>query len=164
MTMKRNIGFDGKTSRQIADEINQLFLKDLYECFYEVFYELAGECMELAVSKEVYAKYRPMEYVRRKNKGGLTDPKNFDIQIYQQTNGNIVGYVRNTARGVGRAFELDEVIVSGMGYDWEDSKIYKMQPFPRDFYSATIDRIESSRWKYHVRRLMNKRGWHTVGK
>lgn len=170
--MSRQISLDGKSIKQISDEINQLFLKDLYECFEEVFYELASECMELAIHKEVYAKYRPMQYKRRKSNEslsdphnlGLSNPKNFDIRIYQQTNGNIVGYVRNTTKGVGKAFELDEIIVNGFGYDWENSKIYHMQPFPRDFYSGTIDRIEASRWKYHVRRLMNKKGWHTVGK
>ena len=163
--MNRTISLDGKTTKQMADEINKLFLADLYECFEIVFEDLAKESMGLAISKEVYAKYRPMLYKRRRNQnGGLADPSNFDVQIFQQDNGNIVGIVKNTARGVGKAFEMDEVIVSGMGYDWEDSKIYHMQPFPRDFYSATIERIEASRWKYRVRRLMNQRGWHTVGK
>lgn len=169
------INTTGMSTKQMADKINELFLKDLYECFEEVFYELAMESMEMAVHKDVYAKYTPSGkgtaytngvggYRRRKGKGGLSDPSNFDIQIYQQPNGNIVGYVRNITRGVGKAFELDEVIVNGMGYDWTESRIYNMQPFPRDFYQGTIDRIEASNWVYHVRRLMNQRGWHTVGK
>ena len=169
------INTTGMSPAQMASKINELFLKDLYECFEEVFYELAMESMEMAVHKDVYAKYTPSGkgtaythgvggYQRRKGKGGLSDPSNFDIQIYQQPNGNIVGYVRNITRGVGKAFELDEVIVSGMGYDWTDSRIYRMQPFPRDFYQGTIDRIEASNWVYHVRRLMNQRGWRTVGK
>lgn len=169
------INTTGMSPEQMASKINELFLKDLYECFEEVFYELAMESMEMAVHKDVYAKYTPSGkgnaytngvggYRRRKGKGGLSDPSNFDIQIYQQPNGNIVGYVRNITRGVGKAFELDEVIVSGMGYDWTDSRIYRMQPFPRDFYQGTIDRIEASNWVYHVRRLMNQRGWRTVGK
>ena len=169
------INTTGMSPKRMADKINELFLKDLYECFEEVFYELAMESMEMAVHKDVYAKYTPSGkgtaytngvggYRRRKGKGGLSDPSNFDIQIYQQPNGNIVGYVRNITRGVGKAFELDEVIVNGMGYDWTESRIYNMQPFPRDFYQGTIDRIEASIWVYHVRRLMNQRGWHTVGK
>ena len=44
------------SSRQISEALNEAFLKDLRECFEEVFYELAGECMELAIHKDVYAK------------------------------------------------------------------------------------------------------------
>ena len=66
-------------------QLKERFINDLLECFEEVFYELAGESMEMAVHKEVYAKYRPSRsprgYKRRKNHGGLSDPRNFNIQI-----------------------------------------------------------------------------------
>jgi hypothetical protein len=173
------IDISNMSIEQITDEIHQRFLADLYECFKEVFYDLAVKSMHEAVHKDVYAKYRPGGspnryasdvlgvrggYQRRKDSGGLSDPRNFDIRIFQEENGNIIGYVKNETKGVGKAFELDEVIVSGMGYDWTESRIYRMQPFPRDFYQGTIDRIEATNWVYHVRRLMNQRGWHTIGK
>ena len=151
------------SSRQISEALNEAFLKDLRECFEEVFYELAGECMELAIHKDVYAKYKPSYYQRRKNHGGLSDPRNFNIDIFRDGD-DIVGYVKNTATGVGRAWRLDEAIVEGNQYDWCGSRIYNMQALPRDFYKGTIERIEKSRWQYHVRRLMNQRGWVTRGK
>ena len=148
-------------------QLKERFINDLLECFEEVFYELAGESMEMAIAKDVYAKYRPSRsprgYVRRKNHGGLSDPRNFNIQIYREGD-KVIGYVRNMTHGVGKAYMLDEVIVEGDMYDWTTSAIYKMQPFPRDFYKGTIERIETSRWQYHVRRLMNQRGWKTRGK
>lgn len=157
------IDITNMSSKQLADAISKAFLQDLRECFEEVFYELAGESMEMAIHKEVYAKYRPGAYQRRKRNGGLSDPRNFNIEIYRDGD-DIVGYVKNTATGVGKALYLDEAIVEGNQYDWSDSAIAQMQPFPRDFYKGTIDRIEKARWQYHVRRLMNQRGWSTRGK
>ena len=151
------------SSKQVTETLREVFLKDLRECFEEVFYELAGECMELAIHKEVYAKYTPSYYQRRKNRGGLSDPKNFNIETHRDGD-DIVGYVKNTATVVFRVCLLDEAIVEGNQYDWCGSRIYNMQPFPRDFYKGTIERIEKSRWQYHVRRLMNQRGWSTRGK
>ena len=52
------------------EQLKEKFIEDLLECFEEVFYELAGESMELAIAKDVYAKYRPSRsprgYKRRK--------------------------------------------------------------------------------------------------
>ena len=124
--------------------------------------ELATHCMDMAITHEVYAKYRGT-YKRRRENGGLRDHSNYNIEVYRDGD-SIIGYVKNVATGVGRAYRLDEAIVYGDQYDWELSRIYKMQPFPRDFYQGTIDRIEASNWVYHVRRKMNMRGWHTVGK
>ena len=151
----------------IFEQVKEKFINDLLECFEEVFYELAGESMELAIAKDVYAKYRPSQsprgYDRRKFNGGLIAHENYNIQIYREGD-KVIGYVRNMAHGVGKAYMLDEAIVEGDQYDWVTSAIYRMQPFPRDFYQGTIERIEKSRWQYHVRRLMNQRGWKTRGK
>ena len=150
----------------LYEQIKEKFISDLLECFEEVFYELAGESMQMAVHKDVFAKYRPSQsprgYKRRKH-DGLDDPQNFNIQIYREGD-KVIGYVKNMAHGVGKAYMLDEAIVEGDQYDWVTSAIYRMQPFPRDFYQGTIERIEASRWQYHVRRLMNQRGWKTRGK
>lgn len=148
------------------EQIKEKFINDLLECFEEVFYELAGESMQMAIHKEVFAKYRPSQsprgYKRRKH-DGLDDPNNFQINIYREGD-KVIGYVRNIATGAGKAYMLDEIIESGIGYDWVSSAIYRLQPYPRPFYDNTIERIEASRWQYHVRRLMNQRGWRTRGK
>ena len=78
--------------------------------------------------------------------------------------GNIIGYVKNVATGEGNAWELDQVIVEGVGYDWVTSNIYYLQPFPRDFYKGTIERIEAENWQWKVRKKMKERGWKPVGK
>lgn len=167
--MDRIVDLSNLSVAQAAKVIEEMFMADLLECFKEIFYDIAVQSMQIAVHKDVYAKYRSTgspyrRYKRRKEEGGLSDPRNFDIQIYREKNGNIIGYVKNITRGVGKAYELDAAIVYGDQYDWLASKIYRLQPFPRDFYQGTIDRIEDSNWVYKVRRLMNQRGWKTTGK
>lgn len=160
--MPYTIDITGLTPEQVTEALREAFLKDLKECFEAVFIELATHCMDMAITHEVYAKYRGT-YKRRRENGGLRDHSSYNIEVYRDGD-SIIGYVKNVATGVGRAYRLDEAIVYGDQYDWELSRIYKMQPFPRDFYQGTIDRIEASNWVYHVRRKMNMRGWHTIGK
>ena len=66
----------------LMEQIKEKFISDLLECFEEVFYELAGESMELAIAKDVYAKYRPSQsprgYDRRKFNGGLIAHENYN--------------------------------------------------------------------------------------
>ena len=152
---------------ELMEAIKEKFMQDLLECFEEVFVDLARESMKSAIKSEVYAKYRPQgyrQYHRRKEQGGLIDDRNIIVEVYRTKDGNIIGHVKNITTGAGKAYELVDVIESGIGYDWETSKIFKMQPYPRPFHENTIERIEKSRWQYHVRRLMNQRGWKTRGK
>ena len=48
----------------LMEQIKEKFISDLLECFEEVFYELAGESMQMAVHKDVFAKYRPSQSKR----------------------------------------------------------------------------------------------------
>lgn len=163
--MPYTIDITNMSPSEVAEVINEMFMKDLLECFKEIFIDLAKESMRLSIVHNVYAKYRPSSYKRRREDGGLIADKNMNVEVYRdKTTGNIIGYVKNLATGVNRAYELDGVIESGIGYDWDESRIFKMMPYPRPFYQGTIDRIEASNWVYHVRRKMNMRGWHTVGK
>lgn len=148
-----------------ASEVHEMFMQDLLECFEEVFVDLARESMKQSIKHNVYSKYRPGAYVRRRENGGLIADENIFVEVYRdKTTGNIIGYVKNITEGVGNAYELDEVIESGIGYDWEDSKIFNLQPFPRPFYDDTIVRIEKANWLWKVRKKMQERGWRAVGK
>ena len=151
----------------LLEQIKEKFINDLLECFEEVFEEVAKESMRVAVNKEVYAKYTPSQsprgYRRRRDDGGLSDTRNYLIDIYREGD-TVIGYVRNMTTGKYKAYMLDEIIESGEGYDWTTSAIYKLQPFPRHMYDGTIERIEKSRWQYHVKKLMNQRGWKSKGR
>lgn len=90
---------------------------------------LAGEIAEMAkneiaymVETAVYPAYSPTEYKRRGTGGGLADKS-----LYEVTNGDMTLTVSDNRREVG-------VVESGIGYQWENSQIYKMQPFPRPYF------------------------------
>lgn len=163
--MSRSIDISNLSSREVAKIVEEAFMQDLHDCFKEVFEELARESMKMAIKKDVYARYRATGYKRRKEDGGLLDDDNINVMVYRDSHtGNIIGYAKNTATGEGNAWELDRVIVEGVGYDWETSNIYFLQPFPRDFYKGTIERIETANWQWKVRRKLQARGWRAVGK
>lgn len=98
--------------------------------------DVMKDTMQEAVRYSVYARYEPTEYIRREDDGGLSDKKNMihDIEI---SNNKIIITLYNDTKGVESMDYIDDVIVTGTGYTWEDSVIYQAQPFPRDFYEET---------------------------
>lgn len=108
-----------------------------------------------SIEENVYEKYDPTEYERRRERGGLTDPANIRIRG---------GHVIVSADGVQSVFEMEvedvakdedglpvaEIIESGEGYHWENSRIYQWErdgrPLRRPFYEPAekIMALESS--------------------
>ena len=91
---------------------------------------LAGEIAEMAkneiaymVESAVYPRYTPTEYVRRGTAGGIADR-----DMYEVTPGDLTLTVSDNRREVG-------VVESGVGYTWEGSLIYRLQPFPRPYFA-----------------------------
>lgn len=102
--------------------------------------------MAEAVQTSVYDAFSPMYYKRRMQNGGLIDKDNMEVTEIQ--NGISVRDVAPLDNGR-RDFSLDEIIVNGWGN----------QPFERDFYAETEDRLSEN--NEHIEALkqgLKKRG------
>ena len=93
--------------------VNQ-FLKDLYSVLSSKECENHfAKLMQQSVQEEVYDRYDPASYERRGEDGGLKDPNNYNYSVSISTDGIRV-FMKNMTRGVGRAFYIDEGIVTGV--------------------------------------------------
>lgn len=132
---------------------------------------VAKENMSEAIKENTYKEYvskaKVEPYERRGDEGGLSDVRNMDskmisdntLSIKNMTTGN---EVYRDSQGWDRGL-IDAIIVYGQGYHWSHSAIYQDQPFPRDFYEDTIERLESN--QEHVKAFregMRKLGYKFV--
>ena len=100
----------------------------------------ARDCIIASVFPNVYDKYTPhgkvMHYERRYDDGGLADPENIERVGGGPTPTGYEIEIRNMTEGIDGGGPIDQIIETGMGYEWEGSDIYKKQPYPRPFYDA----------------------------
>lgn len=87
--------------------------------------------MTEAVHTSVYDAYSPEYYKRRMNNGGLSDTHNMEVTEIQ--NGISVHNAAPLDNGR-NDYNLDEIIVYGLGN----------QPFERDFYAETVERLQEN--------------------
>lgn len=87
--------------------------------------------MTEAVHTSVYDAYSPQYYKRRMNNGGLSDTQNMEVTEIQ--NGISVHNAAPLDNGR-NDYNLDEIIVYGLGN----------QPFERDFYAETAERLQEN--------------------
>lgn len=101
------------------------------------------EEMVKGIELEVYSRYNPSQYIRRESNGGLIDKSNMVANI-RVDGSKIYIDMDNITKGAGSHSykRIDDIIVSGTGYTWKRSKIYKAQPYPRDFYEKTQSIID----------------------
>ena len=125
---------------KIVAEIKQTVIDDCLKLMYEKMQEM--------VYKTVYNEYSPTQYIRRyDSNGGLGDIGTYDFEIDNVNSNGFVLRMYSNATGNenynGNLVDepIDECIVEGDKYSWEDSGIYKAQPYPRDFYKATLDSL-----------------------
>lgn len=151
------------------------FQKQIMNQFYDDLYKVlnSNECkkyffelMTQSIEEEVYDQYTPTQYERRREDGGLIDERNYNYSVKFNKDG-ITVYMKNITRGVGRAFMIDEGIVTGKGfYDWTESAIYKRQQaggFPRDFYTYMEVLVEDDdKFKNIIKKQMGKKGWNLI--
>lgn len=90
--------------------------------------DIAKETMQEHVMNDVYDKYTPSQYVRT---GDLY--KDILTKIVDENTLSIENLT--TDEETGRL--VAPVVESGVGYQWKDSKIYKMQPYERPFVENT---------------------------
>ena len=121
--------------------------KDMQKVLKNEVAETVKENMKAAIDENVYNAYTPEYYHRRMENGGLADKDNMEATI----SGNVL-MVRDVAPlDNGRTdYELDRIIVEGLG----------KQPFPRDFYGGTAERLEDN--GEHIKAMkdgLRKRGY-----
>lgn len=131
--------------------LNQLFARleqDIQDTLNEEVTDCVKDEMEFEIQMNVYNAYSPLYYKRRGYNGGLIAKENMESKVEGNTLTvkDIAPLNGNSKSG----WELDEIVVNGYGN----------QPFPRDFYFDTKERLEEH--GYHTEALkdgMRKRGY-----
>jgi len=123
---------------QICETIKQAIEEDVINYIYKVMQEM--------IYASVYYQYEPTQYGRRyEEPGGLADINQFDYRIDMSQMGFTINVFDNAkAVGDNMGEYLDEIIIRGDMYTWTESNIYQKQPFPRDFYQATLEQLLDS--------------------
>lgn len=124
------------TLRQEADEILNRANQAIQGAMNAQIAEGAKGILSAAVKEIVYPNYEPTEYVRRRDSGGLSDR-----DMYEVTEDGGGGDVHEIIVADNR-HEVG-VVESGTGYTWIHSQIYRMQPYPRPYFSYADARVEA---------------------
>ena len=82
---------------------------------------------------------------RRYDNGGLMDPDNYPVtnpdkmtmEVSNETKGN--PYWRPPMSEGWDPGYINDIIEKGVGYNWSDSDIYQMEPYPRPFMAEAVD-------------------------
>lgn len=117
--------------------------------------------MQQAIEYEVYAKYTPKSYIRRKENGGLLDKKNMVERIEVNRNKITVYLFNNTLGNDKYKYHtndyIDSIIVTGKGYTWKNSEIYK-NPIKRDFYKETEKLLNDGELRSTIIKELRQKG------
>ena len=138
-----------KYSRQVASEILQ----------NEVAKE-AEKVLMRAISR-AYSEYTSKAdtpYERRYSNGGLLDDRT--IRHYISNDGLTLRIRQETTSDTGGLLYVDVYVTQGDLYNWSNSAIYGMQPFPRNFYEYAQQMLEEELPKI-VQNAFEKRGIKT---
>lgn len=118
----------------LLSEINEILTKvdnTVNRCLETDISDIADACIQLRVASNVYAQYEPTEYERRGTAGGLADPGMYTHDVDGASHTLTVSDNRHEV----------EVVESGVGYTWERSRIFRMQPFPRPYFEDAQDDV-----------------------
>ena len=133
--------------------LNQLFARleqDIQDTLREDVADCVKDEMQFEIDMNVYNAYSPLYYKRRGYNGGLIAKENMESKVEGNTLTVKDIAPLNKSDSSNSNWELDEIIVNGYGN----------QPFPRDFYFDTKERLEEH--GYHTEALkkgMRKRGY-----
>jgi len=115
------------------------------------------------IESDVYAKYDPDLYIRRRENGGLLDENNYLIEPIE--NGVSITNV-TTDDGYSENFSdystdsntsIAPIIEYGEGYSWENSRIYQ-KPFERPFVNNTRIELQNGKAKEFLMKSLIKNG------
>jgi hypothetical protein len=100
--------------------------------------QVATQEMSDTIKEVEYPKYEPKTYVRQMDEGGLSDVRNMQVEVIDDNTIQITNERMDGSRDVA------EIFATGIGYSWKNSEIYHLQPFPRDFYADTVERLKQN--------------------
>lgn len=105
---------------------------------------VARQEMSETIQEVTFSQYDPSQYVRRELRGeeGLSSIENIQVELIDDNTISVENVTTGDDDDYGEP--IDEIIVTGNGYTWERSRIYKNQPYPRDFYQDTVDRLKAN--------------------
>lgn len=94
--------------------------------------QTAVALIENSASENIYAAYAPSKYKRRfsylHDESYMTEVSGTELTVSEHVT------------GVGNAGDnLGEIIEAGFPYEWEHSRIYAQQPFPREFFRVALE-------------------------
>jgi hypothetical protein len=134
-----------KSLADIEKYLNQKIKKSLSNEVADV----ARDTMSKHVMSDVYQAYEPTQYQRT---GDLYK----DISTAMKNDNTLE--IENVARDEETGRLIAPVVESGEGYEWEKSRIYQMQPFPRPFVENTAKELESGLAKEALADGLRKQG------
>lgn len=145
-------------------EIMNRFLSDLIDVVKNDCKDYFVKKMQQSVQDVVYDAYEPTLYRRRRTDEGLQDPDNYRLDAEFDSNGRVCIFMKNMTRGDGKAFYIDEGIVTGKNfYDWKKSNAYYYAThggFERDFYTyMEFMVVNDSELKRLIEHGMKRKGW-----
>lgn len=111
--------------------------------------DMARDTMQEHVMSDVYDKYTPSQYVRT---GDLYK----DI-LTQMVDNNTLS-IENTTKDEESGRLVAPIVEEGTGYEWKNSRIYTMQPFPRPFVEETAKELENGKAKQALADGLRKQG------
>jgi hypothetical protein len=111
--------------------------------------DVARNTMSDHVKSDVYDVYEPSQYQRT---GDLYK----DISTTMKNDNTLI--VKNEARDEESGRLIAPVVEYGVGYEWEESRIYNMQPFPRPFVENTAKELEKGKAKHALAEGLRKQG------
>ncbi|WP_425203600.1 hypothetical protein [Priestia megaterium] len=136
---------DIKTRKQLEKELQ----KRIKKVMNKQVKSMAKSTMQEKIVNEVYAKYQPDEdgYQRTYELLDAIETKPVDETTIS---------IENTRHDGNR--DVAKVIESGVGYDWEKSRIAQMQPFPRPFTEETRKSLENGKFKQTLKDGLQSEG------
>lgn len=116
--------YEGKIIPNLMDAISNALATEVAQT--------AVALIENAASENIYAAYTPSQYKRRYS---FTRDESYNTEV-SGTELTISEHVTGTGRA---GDNLGEIIEAGFPYEWEHSRIYFHQPFPREFFRTALE-------------------------
>lgn len=103
---------------------------------------VSRETMKRNIEMVVYDRYKPSQYTRHKENGGLLDDRNIVTELIDD-NTLYIRNIRQDTDKYGNVRDVARIVEEGEPYTWEYSRIYSMQPYPRPFHEETAKELSS---------------------
>lgn len=154
---------------ELLDDLKSDIIVSIHEAKRDyIDFQMVEAIDELIYQGETYATNPYQEYGSRGENGGLKDKDNFEMTPLPTASPNELEFmIRNVTTGNtnfsgATSGMIDSIIVGGYGYTWKNSEYYRKEhegkPIKRDFYQATLERIDGKVGTLIEQKLKEK-GW-----